>query len=29
MIESDILEELVTVEGAELVGLRLHLGQLA
>ena len=28
MIESDILEELITVEGAEFVGLRLHLGKL-
>lgn len=28
MIEGDVLEELVTVEGAEFVRLRLHLGKL-
>jgi hypothetical protein len=28
VIESDILEELITVQGAEFVGLRLHLGKL-
>ena len=28
MIEGDVLEELITVEGAEFVRLRLHLGKL-